>query len=143
MLIRNRSTVERFIRIRLDFDNGTTKRCDLKKGDMGHFVFRWNDRLIREFGRVADIVEGVHYKLPPQKKNDTVFIILDSSHSLDSERYKISLNDLVDIDIVPDVEFIGPERGKMSMKIISDKKCKRRCGTWPILRPRNEKRSKK
>lgn len=137
MLIRNRSTVERFIRIRLDFDDGTTKKCDLKKGDMGHFVFRYNDRLIREFGRVKDIREGVHYRMC-KKQIDTAYIIIDTSHTFDSEEYKIALVDLVDIDLAPPVPVLGPDRGKMSMKIIPNIKGRRI--SWPKVSHKNKEK---
>lgn len=141
MLIRNSSTVERFIRIRLYFDDGTKKECDLKKGDMGHFVFRRNDRLIREFGRVKDIRDAVQYRMGANKL-ESVYIVIDSSHTCDSEEYKIQLNDLVDIDLAPPVPVLGPDRGKMSMKIIADKRKGGRRKTWPVFHPRNAKRSK-
>lgn len=140
MLVNNRSVVEHIVKIRLDFDDGTTKECILKKGNMGHFVFRHNDRLIKEFGKVKNIIHGTNYRMIHNKDIDVYYIVLDTSHKFKSEEYKICLNDLVDIDLVPDIEVIGPNRGKLSMKVIADEKGERRYKTWPVLRPRGEKK---
>lgn len=139
MLIRNLSKVERFIKVHLEYDDGSIKTELLKKGSMGRLTFRYDDKLITEYGVVKDIAEGQQYRLNNRHK-ESVIIVFDVSHKFRSREYKIPLCDLIDIDITPSVNAIGPNRGKMSMKVVENKDRERGRHTWPISHHKNEKK---
>lgn len=139
MLIRNLSRVEHIIKVHLEYDDGSIKTGLIKKGVMGRFTFRYDDKLITEYGIVKAVAEGQQYRLNNRHK-ESVIIVFDVSHKFRSRQYKIPLCDLIDIELAPPVNAIGPNRGKMSMKIIENKGRERGRHTWPISHHKNEKK---
>lgn len=138
MLISNKSYVEKIVHIRLKFDDGTIKSNILKKGSIGYITFRHNDRLIKEYGVVKDITDSLHYDLDNHTR-ESVCINFDTSRKFKSEHYNIALNDIVDIELVPELEAIGPDRGEMSMRIYGENEGRRK-HTWHPFNPRKEKK---
>lgn len=136
MLVRNLSTIEKIIHVHLVYDDQSVKRCTVKKNDLGRFTFRYDGRVVKEVGTVKDIIEAFDYKIN-KETSKSACIILDTSEKFKSERYKIPVTDLIDVDIIPQVEYIGPDKGKMSMRVISEK---RRKHAWLPLHPSKEKK---
>lgn len=136
MLIRNLSTIEKIIHVHLVFDDHSEKVCTVKKNDVGRFTFRYDGKVVKETGTVKDIIETFDYRIN-KDRNASACIVLDSSEKFKSEEYKISIVDLIDVDIIPQVECIGPDKGKMSMRIMPEKR--RKCA-WRPLHPNKEKK---
>lgn len=140
MLICNNSTIERVIHIHLIYDDNSEKKCEVKKYDIGKFTFRKDDKLLEKVGTVKDIIQKFDYRIDKERK-ESICIILDCSEKFRSKEYIIPLFDIINVDIFPKVECIGPDKGKMSMKIISEEcATERRIHTWHPLLPRKEKK---
>ena len=118
MLIRNRSQVERKVHMHLEYDDGTTKKGTIKKGDRICISFRRDGKVYAEWGLVEDIIESYHYRLNNERKESTC-IVFDASHKFKSRQYIIPLCDIIDFSYV-EPHLIGPEKGKIPMKILED-----------------------
>lgn len=136
MLVRNLSTLEKIIHVHLVYDDQSIKRCTVKKNDVGRFTFRYDGKVIKEVGTVKDIIEAFDYNIN-KETNKSACIILDTSKKFKSKQYKIPVTDLIGVDIIPQVECIGPDKGKMSMRLISGEEKKH---TWRPLHPSKEKK---
>lgn len=140
MLIRNLSTIDISINVHLEHDDGTKTICILKRNDIGTFTFRHNDRLIKEYGTVKDIIQSFDYKLSKECKS-SVCIILDTSKRFKSKEYKVALCDLINVELEQKIESVGPCNGAVSMKLISEEDCKEgRQESWHPLHPKREKK---
>lgn len=118
MLIRNNSTTERIVHMNLEYDDGTVKKGSIKKGDTICLSFRRDGEVILDWGMVTDIIESYHYKLNRERKESTC-LVFDTSHKFSSRHFVIPLCDIIDFEFAIPLT-IGPEKGKIPMKIIAD-----------------------
>lgn len=118
MLIRNDSRIERLVHMKLKYDDDTCKKGTIKTGDHICLSFRRDGEVIADYGVIKDIIESYHYKLSREREESTC-LIFDASHKFESRVFTIPLCDIIDFEfMVP--KTIGPEKGKIPMKIIED-----------------------
>lgn len=119
MLIRNRSEIERIIKLRLEYDDHSKKEGELKVGDIIGLSFRYDSRIRKEWGKVKKIYETFHYTMEQEKKASAA-ILFDASKKFGSKEFVIPIGDIIDFSHINPNDVLGPNRGKIPMKVLAD-----------------------
>lgn len=118
MLIHNKSTVEKIVHLHLIYDDGSIKRGRVKKNTLMYITFRRDGRVVEAYGKVTDIVSSYHHAMEHSKNNTC--IVFNTSKRFRSKEYIINIDDIIDFTLIPPVTHVGPEKGRMPMKVLPD-----------------------